>query len=271
MHDVDFLPVEYRQEHAKRHWRLWRVLVVVGFGAILMVAALGQYRSHGHAKAELDALLPKHQTALDQSNQLARMQADLKAARTYAELYTYLRFPWPRSRILVALLEPLPEGITFEQLDIGQQKSAVRGSAKKKKVSRAEREAEKEKLEKLSPAEQDLNRFHEEFDHSQTVVTISGTTTDDAALHKYLGGLNQGYLFSKASLSSIEVDDNDPAGTMRFSATVVVRPGYGKPDGPGQPAEKTATARTDPTGPLASVAETTPDATAHRYLNREQQ
>lgn len=235
MHDVDFLPVEYRQEHAKRQWRLWRVLVVVGFGAILVVAALGQYRSHGRAQAELDAVLPKHQTALEQSTELARLQADLKAARSHAELYTYLRFPWPRSRILVALLKPLPKGINFEQLDIGQQKSRIRGSAKKK-LSRADREAEKEKLKKLSPAERDLNRFHEEFDHAETVVTISGTTTDDAALHKYLGALNQAALFSKASLSAIEADDNDPAGTMRFSATIVVRPGYGKPGGPGQPA-----------------------------------
>ncbi len=268
MHDVDFLPIEYRQEHAKRHWKLWRVLVVVGFGAILSVAALGQYRLRAHAQAELDALLPKYQTALDQSKELAWIQADLKAARTCAELYTYLRFPWPRSRILAALLEPLPEGITFDQLDIGQQKFAIRGSAKKK-LSRAEREAEKEKLDKLSPAEQDLRRFHEESDHSQTVVTISGTTTDDAALHKYLGGLNQASLFSNASLSSIEADDNNPAGTMRFNATVVVRPGYGKPGGPDKPVDN-ATAKTEPAKPLSSVADNSLDSSIRRHLNRDQ-
>ncbi len=235
MHDIDFLPIEYHQEHAKRQWKLWRALVVAAFGVILIVAAISQYRSHGRAQAELDAILSQHETAVAQSNELAEMQSELKAARTDAELFTSMRFPWPRSRILAALLAPLPEEVTFEKLDISERKSGPRNPAKR--LSKAERKAENEELEKLSPAEQDLGKLRGQLASCQTVVTISGTTSESAALHQYLGQLSRENLFWKATLSSIESDDNDPKGTMRFSATVVVRPGYGQPGGPEGKAE----------------------------------
>ena len=84
----------------------------------------------------------------------------------------------------------------------------------------------------LPPAARDLKRLRDELDHKQTIVTITGTSTESAALYAYLSELDKADLFLKVHPPSIETDKTDHGQTTRFDATLVVRPGYGQPGGP---------------------------------------
>ena len=58
-------------------------------------------------------------------------------------------------------------------------------------------------------------------------MAISGTTTEPAALHEYVGMLGRESLFSEAELESIELDKHNKEGQMKFQLHVLVQPGYG--------------------------------------------
>jgi Tfp pilus assembly protein PilN len=231
MHDIDFLPQEYRQRHARRQKNSWRLAVLVGCAAVMAAIAVMQYRSLRRARTELKALLPKHEQAVEQNVRLSQLQAELQAAEADAALLAYLRHPWPRSQILATLLEPLPEAIVFEELSIGPAGDPRRGLRVPPRHAGQNRQSP-EQLDGLPPAERDLKALREENDGQQISVSISGTTTDAASLHEYLGKLGASELIDEADLRSIEGENSEGQGLMRFSAVVVIRPGYGQPGGP---------------------------------------
>jgi len=235
MHDIDFLPAEYLHNHARRQWQPWRVFVVLLFSALIAAAAFGQHHRRSRLEADLAAIAPRRQAAAEQNRVLGELQSQWRVARADAELFTYLRHPWPRTRILGALLAPLPEEITFEQLEIRRQTPAGRPYVER--LSRSEQEEQEAQLASQPPAARDLKQLRDQFDARQTVVTINGRSSQSAALHRYLGELGGEELFSKVELASIESEQTGADETLRFCATLVVRPGYGQADGPVNPAD----------------------------------
>jgi len=243
MQYIDFLPVEYRQKCASRHTKPWRAVVVIGFVALLAAATLGVRSRHKIAEKNLDTLAPQYDLVVKQSAALGSVQSQLLAARSEAELFTYLRHPWPKSQILSALLTPLPREITLRELQVFGE-SRARSSVVESR-SRAELDSQAAADAALSPAGRDLKDYREKYDDSQTVVLLDGTTTDSAVLHSYLGKLDDVKLFSKVELRSVESVDLRPAetaggnggGTMQFQAAAIVRPGYGQPGGPEEPGD----------------------------------
>jgi len=228
-YDVDFLPAEYRQNDDRRRRHARRVLVALGALAIIAALAWSQDRQSGRLAAELAAREPARAAAAQTEDALAELQSQLQLAQADADLLTYLRHPWPRTRILAAILRPLTDEITFEELSIHRELEAGRKFAERR--FRATEESEQEPANGM-PAAGDLEELREEFDAGQTIVTVTGVTAESAALHQYLDALGQDALFVKSQLQSIEADADDPA-RIRFRATLVVRPGYGQPDGPG--------------------------------------
>ena len=231
MNDVDFLPSEFRQNDDRHRWYVRRVLAATGVVAMIAALAWSQDRRSGRLAAELAVRGPARAAATQTKNALGELQSQLQLAQASANLVTYLRHPWPRTRILAAILGPLPDEITFEELHINRVVSAGRKPAERR--SRAGEEGDQEPTNR-PPAVRDLERLREESDAGQTIVTITGVTTESAVLHQYLGALGRDALFSKSQLQSIEADTDDPA-RIRFSASLVVRPGYGQPDGPSGP------------------------------------
>ena len=233
MHEIDFLPAEYLQSHARRQSQPWRVFVVLIFAALIAVAAFGQHRRRSRLEAELAAIAPQREAAAAKNVLLESLQSQLLLARAEADLFTYLRHPWPRTRILHALLAPLPERITFEQLEIQLDTPHSRGYLQQ--LSPSQQEERQTRLAGQPPAARDLQRLRDEVDRRQTVVTITGLTTESAAVHGYLGELGRVPLFSKVELASIETDQANPDDTLRFRATLVLRPGHGQLDGSADP------------------------------------
>ena len=121
MHDIDFLPSEYHQGHARRKSHDRRILLVTLLAAIMAAVAWSQRYAAGRLKAKLADCEPARAAATQTKAALGDLQSRLRLARTSAELITYLRHPWPQTRIVAALLGPLPEEIRFEQLQIARQ------------------------------------------------------------------------------------------------------------------------------------------------------
>ncbi len=163
------------------------------------------------------------------------MQTQLKAAKAGAELYTYLHHPWPRSQLLAALVTPLPKEITLQQVQILRRAAPAAPSAAE--AAPLDKKAEEDAQKTLSPAERDLAKFRARFDPMQTVVILTGTTTEIAVLHRYIGDLDATDIFDKAEL---DCSSSDPGkgGTIHFRSVLLVRPGYGQPGGPTDPDKK---------------------------------
>lgn len=248
MHDVDFLPAEYHQQRAERRGRWRRVVVLLAFAALLGAATFVEHRRRQRLLADLDAVQPLHEQAVQRTARLAELQAKAQAARAEADLYAYLRHPWPRTRLLEALLASLPDEVVFEQLEIRGEPAGVRVLSAPS--VRFESRSEEEQKTRLPPAVGDLKRLRAEFDPEQTVVTLIGRTAEGGALHRYLGELGKSDLFTKVQLRSIETVKGDRGPILRFQAVVVVRPGYGQPGGPAGP-DKQALAQATATRPSA--------------------
>ncbi len=231
MHNVDFLPAEYRQKHAQRQSQPWQAFVAFAIVALVAGAMLAQhYRMH-RLQNELAAIDPVYETAMKQKTRLAEAQVQLAAARAGAELYTYLRHPWPRTQLLAALVRPLPSAITLQQIQILRE--APTTSTATDIRPNVDKNAEEEKLKSLTPAERDLARLRGQLDCLRTVVVLTGTTTEIDALHRYIGELDATDIFNKADLDCFNTIDNSKSdGMLQFRAVLAVEPGYGQPNGP---------------------------------------
>lgn len=245
MQDIDFLPVHYRQKRVQRQSQPWRVFAVAVFAALLAAAVFNQQGRSRRAETELAAIMPQYDLAVGQNRKLAGLHDKLSPARNTAELSTYLRHPWPRTQLLAAVLAPLPDGISLDQIHVTADTPQNRPRPERR--FRAESEPQDDQLDKLPPAARDLIRLRDEFDKTGTVVLLSGTTGESAAVHRYLGELGGSDLFAKAELDSLDSPEDGRAGTLQFRATLTVRPGYGQPDGPTGPGENVV-ARTDNPG-----------------------
>ncbi len=228
--EIDFLPAEYRERRARVQMQPWRLSVSLGLIALVAAAVVVQYQRQERVNRELTRITPQYEAALEQNRRFGERQTELASARAEAELFTYLRHPWPSTRILDALLAPLPEEIVLDELQIQRE---TRGDRRSNVVGLTK--AAEEKLKKMVPAARDLWQLRQQGDQQQTIVLLSGTTQEMGALHRYLGELAKTPLFEKAELASVEKDAKSPKETgeqLRFSATLIVRPGYGQPGGP---------------------------------------
>jgi len=233
MQDIDFLPAQYHRQHASRQSQPWRIVVVAAFVALLGVAVFGQHRFERGVEDELTAIAPQYDLAVAQNELLSEFQSRLKTKQDTAALYTYLRHPWPRTRLLAALIAPLPDEIDFQQVQIIREQRQDAEPTERR--SRSEMKAEEEKDKLLPPAERDLKRLRQQYDKTETVILLSGTTSESAALHRYLGALNAEDLFVKVELDWFESVATGQRNRLEFRATLIVRPGYGRADGPDEP------------------------------------
>ena len=227
MLDIDFLPSKYREAKEQRRTRYWRVIVLLAFGGLLAVAWAGEYGVQLNYEHHLAEVRDQYGVALMQSQQLSKLEQDMKPWQARAELWTYLRHPWPRSQILSQVLETLPPQITLSRIATERETVAPDPS----QPTAPPRTADEIKAEdaKRMPAERDLNRLRAELDSTQTVVTLEGMTQDNISLHAYLGRLASQGLFARSELSSLESGDKDHPGVSVFRARLIVRPGYGQP------------------------------------------
>lgn len=231
MHEIDFLPVEYRQRHQRRQAQPWHVVAVITVSALLATAVFAQYYRRHCSKETLNALLPAYEDAVKLNNHLAAVQKQLASASAEAELYTYLRHPWPRSQLLAAVVEPLPAGVTLQQVQILREPIRTAGGAESHLSQN--KKAEEEKLKSLPPASRDLAKLKSQCDSTQTMLILQGTAQESSLLHEYLDKLDAADLFTRTDLDSVSsVGEGKEDAGVQFRAVLTVQPGYGQPGGP---------------------------------------
>jgi hypothetical protein len=233
MHSVDFLPSQYQRSHARRRTKPWRVVVVSAFAALVAAAAVGQHQRRSAVERDLAALASQYAEAETITARWQAIQAELETARAEAELYTYLRHPWPRSQVIREVLAPRPEGIVFERLEISHRVAA--GGVVATSQTTDEAKAEAARLAQLPPAARDLVKLRRDYDQRSALVTITGTTVDSSLLHTYLAELRKLDLISRVDLPQIDAHDEKDGPQLEFKVTLVIRPGYGQPGGPAGP------------------------------------
>jgi hypothetical protein len=233
--DIDFLPRQYREEHAQRKNQFWRLGVVVVYGALLAVAGYSQWLEKRRGEAQLAATADQHATVTAHATRLSELQAQLQTVRSQAELITYLRHPWPRTQVLAAVIEPLPAEITLDELRIHRLDPPPTYGVPGRNRAAAVPEGQEDKR---TPAQRDLAGFQDTIDEGSVVAILKGTTRENAALHIYLGQLGRSRLFSKVELLKIESNETTTGGVSRFEARLTVLPGYGQRNGP-TPSEST--------------------------------
>ncbi|MGD0382601.1 MAG: hypothetical protein ABSA77_03700 [Thermoguttaceae bacterium] len=230
MIDIDFLPVQYHQKNAYRQAKPWQIIVVTSFLGLVALLTISQKVHLRFVERELDELAPTYETALAQEQRLSDVQNQLKRMESEAELITYLHHPWPRSQLLSALLSRLPEEISLEQLQITREADNSAPASDRRPPIPLGNSGDQQKT--LSPAERDLQILQNQSDDKQTVVILIGSTTDSAAVHRFLNEILSNPLFSKAELGSVTSVNESSRTTIQFQAKLVVKPGYGQPGGP---------------------------------------
>jgi hypothetical protein len=227
MLDIDFLPSKYHEAKQQRRTRYWRVIVLLAFGGLLAVAWAGEYGIQLNYEHHLAEVRDQYGVALMQSQQLTKLEQDMKPWQAQAELWTYLRHPWPRSQILRQVLRTLPPQITLSRIAT-ERETVATDPGQPTAPPRTLEEIRAEDAKRL-PAERDLCRLRAEIDSTRTVVTLEGLTQDNISLHAYLGRLASQGLFARSELSSLESGDKNHPGVSQFRARLIVRPGYGQP------------------------------------------
>jgi len=230
MINIDFLPVQYHQKNAYRQSKPWQIIVVTSFLGLVALLTISQKVHRRFVEKELGELDSAYETALAQEQRLSDVQNQAKQMESEAELITYMHHPWPRSQLLSALFSRLPEEITLEQLQITIEADNSVPASDRRPPTHLGNSGDPQKT--LSPAERDLQTLQNQSDGKQTVVILIGSTTDSAAVPRFLNEILSNPLFSKAELGSV-TSVNESSGTaIQFQAKLVVKPGYGQRGGP---------------------------------------
>lgn len=230
MKELDFLPAAYRERNAVHKARLCQIAMIVSFGAITTLAACFQFALHQSAKRELASITKQHEDALSKTTLLAALRSDVDRNRQFAELYTYLKYPWPRTQMLAEITRNLPPQVTLRELTIVEEAPKTNGRSGVIAVEVAKQQATGD-----TPAKEDLDLIRRQQDRTRSEIQISGTTTDSGALHLFVMALNGTPLFASAKLHSMEAVAGSAQAQANFFIRLTVRPGYGQPGGPQAP------------------------------------
>jgi hypothetical protein len=239
--DIDFLPAAYRQKSMQRRAYIWRVAAAAMIISFFTVAALFQWRQQAQVKRELELVETQYADAVELNAKFAEAAKNLQAQHRWAELLTFLRHRWPRSQILAAILEPMPESVKLTECHIGHEALT---STIPTPAAAAPVEAGAVPGDQAARRAADLKRLLQESARRQPFVSLSGEAGDAATLHEYLARLGANSLFARVDLRSLEHRTGDEAsgdavGRVQFTARALIRqeytPSEGTPAVPGEP------------------------------------
>lgn len=240
MKKVDFLPARYHENDVRRKATIWRYVLLLTFGGIICAATFGQLAIKHGVRSQLAALRGQHQSASGVKEAATVLDQELRQTEEVAELYTYLRHPWPRTQLLAYVTSPLPDSVVIHEIRIHQQDERADARGVAPALPAAKDEAQ------LSPAKRDLQGLRSANDSKPTVIQVSGSARDAVELNNYVAALSLSPLFKSAKLTSLEaanerqeeaVQGNERAktSTSHFDVLITVLPGYGTPRGPTEP------------------------------------
>ncbi len=223
MMQIDFLPQRFRERYDLRYQQLWRITVATLFIGVVVGTAALQHWLRCDAEERLEAIANPHVTALRINQELSRVYQELDRQKRQAALLTYLRHPWPMTRLLDQTLTPLEPSIALESLEVVQQAISP---APRLEDAPNRRNAPSETEEKAG-AQADLEELRRRYDGRRFLIRLEGQTHDLGAFHRYLGELALMPLFEHVEIGRLEHLAGDEGG-VEFSVQITVRPGPGQ-------------------------------------------
>jgi hypothetical protein len=238
--NLDFLPGEYRERRVARKKTVWQIAILLLFGGVVGATAVYQLGLQRAMQNRLEAIAGPYAMAQARKQQLAKLQQKLLSSCQAAQLYVYLRHPWPRTQILRFATQPLPPSVTLEELRVVREAAAHHTQIEPGEGRSGARNGQQQE-DALKPGPvRDLEQLRRENDGLVVVVQMTGFTRSTADLHDYLTAVAASPLIQEAELRSIEnIGDGQHAGTSRFAVRLAVVPGFGQPDGPEGPLTET--------------------------------
>ncbi len=236
-YDIDFLPASFREAGIQRKNIGLRVVAVVAFVGLIAFAAVYQQYLRHWSDQQLADIVPHYELAKLETVRLAQLQQQLQTAQRKAELCTYLQHPWPRSQLLAAIVDLLPDAVQLTTLEMVHEPLPNAASETPRPSDKAGELA----MAKLEPAHRDLLALRDECEKRRLIVKLTGITDDTPALHDYFDQLGRVPLFEKVDVGGVEHHPGEPAAHMHFVVSLIVRPGYGQNNGP-MPSPDTVTA-----------------------------
>jgi hypothetical protein len=224
MKDIDFLPNRFRERDRLRRAAACRIAALALVLATLIGVHIIQLAVRQSLQKQLAELTESYSQATVSNARLERLRRDLASSREFAELYTYLDHPWPRTQLLSEIVQTLPDSLALTEVKIGQRAAAPTRPGEKTRTPSAE---------PRNPACLDLQALREEIDRGVSEVVIRGTALESGALHGYVASFNQSSLFASAKLKSVESAKDERLAGSQFELLLVIRPGYGQSGGPG--------------------------------------
>ncbi|MCA9247867.1 MAG: hypothetical protein KDA42_12145 [Planctomycetales bacterium] len=259
---IDFLPVRFREQSERRTVNVWRLVAAGGFAVMVLAGAWMQQQTLRALESQLAQVTLNHNVALARTQRLADTKARLALADARAELAAYLQHPWPRSQVLAAIINPLPESVVLKQVRFtkrlsDQQRDRAAATSKTREGPGATNESN------LDPATEDLQMLRDSVGEIE-IIQIVGSAGDVSDLYDYLASVSENPLVSSAKVESIEreerrVSPRRETGSQNslgrgsderrrgaesetaaldeatFSAVIVLRGAYGTVKGPQSP------------------------------------
>jgi len=239
MKDIDFLPQRFRDRRAARKSNIWRWAVLVAFGGLVSASFVGQTYVRLGMQSQLRQIENAYLATKAAQMALDTIQTQGRKVDDEADLYTFLRHPWPRTQILNRVVAPLPQEVTLMRLHIGRDvMKPVQDVLMPGVIKPVEAAAVKSDKPQGTPSARDLKQLREECETRRVIVELSGVTSDLTALHGYLNALARERVFSQAELTSIESLGKENDRRSKFAARLVVAPGYGQRGGPTSSGDK---------------------------------
>jgi hypothetical protein len=231
MKDIDFLPARFRERDRLRRAAAGRIATLALVWAAVIGAHIAQSAVRRSLQTQLAELTEPYSHAAVNSATLERLRREVASCREFAQLYTYLDHPWPRTQLLAEIVQTLPDSLALTEVRIGQRAAAP---------TRPGDQARNRQDEPRNPAGVDLQALRDEVDRGIWEVVIRGTARESGALHGYVSSFSHSSFFASAKLQSVESAKDEQLAGSQFVLLLVIRPGYGQPGGPdaSQPAEK---------------------------------
>ena len=222
---VDFLPERYRRATSRRRASSWQLLITLGFIGAFAATAVGLHVVRRDVRSEHLRISFVYDAEKSKESLLTATETSAARLRAYADLKTFLHHPWPRSRVFESLFVPLPDDVVIEKLRIA---AAPKNATDTRTAAAAPVDAD---AASRTP-QTDLAELRRAVEALDVVVALEGTAGDPASLHAYLSRMTNDRLFSNAELESIEALRDERKSGAKFTARIVVRPGWGLRGGP---------------------------------------
>lgn len=235
--EIDFLPARFKEQNTQGKVDLTRIVVLAVLAAILPALLLFQYGVYSSVRGRLSDLRVRYNKAKIEETRLDRLREEFVEASAAAELYTFLKHPWPTTQLLDATTRSLPRSVTLTELSLKLVADESESSGRRGK----RKGAAKNDVDARPAAQQDLDQLRKVAESGHWVLTVAGETLDTSELYDYIGRLADEPLFERADLESVQAPQGKEEEMAKFRARIVVHRGYGLPEGPtGSPAAASA-------------------------------